>query len=306
MKNRRKEQINNILFIIAGVFIEACAVSIFVLPNDILTGGIAGVAVALKPVLAIEPVWIINFMTVSLYFLGFLTQGKQFALKTLVATFSYTISITALSFVMKLLPSNLFIMPDYLAVIYAGIFIGIGLGLVFRANASTGGMDVLALILSKLLKIRSGNAVVIVDALTVALGIFTYGIVPALTGILSVFICGQVVNKILMLHTEASKEILIISQRWEEIQEYLLKRIDRGVTYWKGQGGYTGQEKTVLMCVIKQSQYSQIEKDTLQIDPLAFIIISDVHQVQGEGFTFLQEQRMERMKLYEERGNRIS
>lgn len=290
--------IKNLALIAAGVFIEACAITFFIFPNNILTGGTAGVAVALQPLIHTDPLWTSNALVVGLYILGFFLIGKKFALKSLAATILYPVIMVLLDFVYNLFPADFFIMPDYLASIYSGVFVGIGLGLVFRAHASTGGMDILALILNKYLKIKEGNAVTIVDGLTVILGIFTYGLAPALVGLISVYVCGHMINQTLMLHASHQTELLIISEKWNEIREYLLNKVDRGVTYWNGYGGYTRQDKVVLMCIIDQKEYPQIESAIMQIDPLVFIAISDVHKVHGEGFTFRQSQRLEQLKKY--------
>lgn len=288
----------NLALIAAGVFVEACAITFFIFPNNILTGGTAGVAVALQPLIHADPLWTSNALVIGLYILGFFLIGKKFALKSFAATIMYPMIMIFLDWVYGLFPADFFIMPDYLASIYSGVFVGIGLGLVFHARASTGGMDILALLLNKYLKIKEGNAVTIVDGLTVTLGIFTYGLAPALVGLLSVYVSGHMINQTLMLHASHQTELLIISDKWDEIREYLLNKADRGVTYWNGYGGYTKQGKVVLMCIIDQKEYPQIESAIMKIDPLVFIAISDVHKVHGEGFTFRQSQRLEQLKKY--------
>lgn len=162
---------------------------------------------------------------------------------------------------------------------------GIGLGLVFRVNSSTGGMDILALILHKYLKIPEGTSVMIVDGLTVLLGVVTHGLTPALIGIMSVFVCGVAIDKTVMLGMQSAKNVMIISTEWKQIRRILLETVDRGVTILDGSGGYTQAPKPVLMCVIKQKQYPLLESSVLEIDPKAFIIVNDVHQVHGAGFT---------------------
>jgi uncharacterized membrane-anchored protein YitT (DUF2179 family) len=182
-------------------------------------------------------------------------------------------------------PKDTFVMPPYVATIYAGVIVGIGLGLVFRVNSSTGGMDILALILHKYFKIPEGTSVMIVDGLTVLLGVVTHGLTPALIGIMSVFVCGVAIDKTVMLGMQSAKNVMIISTEWKQIRRILLETVDRGVTILDGSGGYTQAPKPVLMCVIKQKQYPLLESSVLEIDPKAFIIVNDVHQVHGAGFT---------------------
>ena len=287
MINRVKE----ILIIFLGNLCVGAGVSLFVLPNNILTGGVAGVAVALEPIIPLDPVLVINVLTIGLYIVGAIVLGKEFAIKSFLSTIFYPMSVTGLAMIIQMLPQEIFIMPDWLAAIGSGVLIGLGLGLVFIVDASTGGLDIPALILSKYLKIKSGDAMAFVDGLVVLLGIFTYGFVPALIGIVSVFVMGQAINKTVLFNTQQAKNLLIISDQWQQIKTYLINTIDWGVTILEGQGGYTNEKRPVLMCVVSQKQLSKIESNIIHIDPCAFMVIHDVNQVQGEGFTFLNHER---------------
>ena len=255
-----KNRIHDLIMIILGNFVVACSVSFFILPNNILTGGVAGVAVALHPILPVDTVLMIDALTIGLFILGALLLGKQFAMKSVISTIVYPVFVTGLSKVATMFPKDTFVMPPYVATIYAGVIVGIGLGLVFRVNSSTGGMDILALILHKYFKIPEGTSVMIVDGLTVLLGVVTHGLTPALIGIMSVFVCGVAIDKTVMLGMQSA-------------------------TILDGSGGYTQAPKPVLMCVIKQKQYPLLESSVLKIDSKAFIIVNDVHQVHGAGFT---------------------
>ena len=219
---KKKNWIKDLIFVLIGNLIIACEVAFIVLPNDLLDGGIAGLSVALQPLIPIDPVWMINGLTIGLFFLGLIFLGKAFALKTVVSAIAYPVFVTILSSVAAQFPESTFVLPDYLAAIYAGVLAGFGLGLAFRANASTGGMDIPALILRKYARIPSGQAVMIIDVLTVSLGIFTYGLQKALVGIITAFIAGQVINKTVLLGSQSAKNVMIISSKWEEIQEYLM------------------------------------------------------------------------------------
>lgn len=271
--------------ILIGNFFVAIAVACFILPNHILTGGVAGVSVALEKIIPIDPVWMINGLTVGLFLVGAVVLGKGFALKSVISAICYPLFVTFCSYIVDTFYPEAFIMPDYLASIYSGIISGIGLGIVFRVNASTGGMDIPALILHKVFHIPSGTAVSIIDGLTVILGMATHGLVPALVGILSVFVSGQTINRVVMFGSQSAKEILVISNKWKEIRTYLLQTVDRGVTILEGSGGYTAQSRPVLMCVINKSQYPPIVGRIQEIDPQAFVVTSDVNEVHGPGFT---------------------
>ena len=281
-----KNRLHDFIMILLGNFVVACSVSFFILPNNILTGGVAGVSVALKPIIPLDSVLMIDILTVGLFIVGALFLGKRFAMKSIISTIFYPLFVTMLSYIVSFFPKDTFIMPAYVATIYAGVITGIGLGLVFRVNASTGGMDIVALVLHKYLKIPEGTSVMIVDGLTVLLGVLTYGLTPALIGIMSVFVCGVAIDKTVMLGMQSAKNVMIISTEWKQIRRILLETVDRGVTILDGNGGYTQAPRPVLMCVIKQKQYPILEAGVLSIDPKAFIIVNDVHQVHGAGFTY--------------------
>lgn len=286
MKNSK--HLKDLGMILLGNFVVAFGVSLFTLPNHILTGGVAGVSVALEPIFHIDTVLMINVLTISLFILGALLLGKEFALKSITSTICYPIFVTVLSSLVSKLPSDVYIMEPYLASIYSGVTTGIGLGIVFRANASTGGMDILALILNKFSRLPKGNCVMVIDSLTVLLGIYAHGLSAALIGVMSVFVSGQVINRTVVLGAQSAKNVLIISEQWAEIQKYLLETVDRGVTVLEGRGGYTDTNRPVLMCVIDQKQYPVLEKGVNEIDPKAFMIVTNVNEVHGSGFTYRQ------------------
>ena len=278
-----------IMYILLGNFLVACGTTFFILPNNILNGGTAGVAVALQPLFHIDTVWMTNALTVGLYGVGVIFLGKRFAMRSLISTICYPVFILLLNQYVNTLPRSTFIMPAYLASIYSGLLLGVGLGLVFRVDASTGGMDVPALILHKYTQLSSGDAVMVVDIATVALGIYTYGLEPALIGILSVYISGVAINRTMTLRSQAAKNVMIISDSWQVIKEVLLNEVDRGVTILEGHGGYTGNSRPVLMCVINQKQYPKLEQAVLHKDPHAFIIVNDVQEVKGYGFSYEED-----------------
>lgn len=283
---KKKNWIKDLILVLLGNLIIACEVAFIVLPNDLLDGGVAGLSVALQPLIPIDPVWTINGLTIGLFLLGLIFLGKAFALKTVVSAIAYPVFVTLLSSVAAQFPESTFVLPDYLAAVYAGVLAGFGLGLAFRANASTGGMDIPALILRKYAKIPSGQAVMIIDVLTVSLGIFTYGLQKALVGIITAFIAGQVINKTVLLGSQSAKNLMVISSKWDEIRDYLMNTLSRGVTVLSGKGGYTQQDRPVVMCVISRKEYPAVEQAINKIDPAAFMVVSDVNEIHGSGFTF--------------------
>ena len=278
-----KEKVMEMGMIVLGNLAIAIGVSFFILPSNILSGGVAGIAVALEPVFHIEPRLVINGLTIGLYILGAVLLGKQFALKTFVSTIVYPLFITVLGiwFADVRITSN-----PLLASIYGGIFVGTGIGLVYRVGGSTGGMDIPPLIINKYTHIPLSSLVMMIDGLTVLLGTIVYGIEASMIGLVSVWVCGQVINKLITLGAREAKNVLIISEKHDEVIQQIYQQIDRGVTILHATGAYTQQEKPVIMVVLYKKQFIELNRVIAAVDPEAFVIVSDVNEVQGRGFTY--------------------
>lgn len=286
----KKDNWKDFLLVIIGNFVLAIGVTVFVLPNDILTGGVAGIAVALQPLIDIDPTIIINILTVALFFVGLVFLGKQFALKTLLSSICYPMLISLLSwFLVAYFPENYFVMDRYLATIYGGIFMGCGVGLIFRCGASSGGTDIPPLVIHKYTHISLPTLVLITDALTVLLGVLTYGFQAALVGIISVFISSVSIDKMLTLGAIKSKNCIIISEHYEEMLHYIHQNLARGTTILRGYGGYTHEDRPVIMVVVSKKQYPLLQYEVQKVDPNAFIIVTDTDEVHGLGFSFQEE-----------------
>ena len=284
MKHSIKENIIEVLIVIAGNFVIAAGVSFFVLPLNILSGGVAGIAVALQPLFHLEPRIVINGLTILLYIVGAFLLGKKFALKTIASTIVYPLFITLLSGVNIHITNNML-----LASIYGGVCIGVGIGMVYRVGGSTGGMDIPPLIINKYTKIALPTLVMCIDGATVLLGALTYGIEASLIGLVSVWVCGQVIDKVITLGAREAKNVMIISEKHEELMQEIYQHINRGATILHAQGGYTRENKPVIMMVLVKKQYIELNRIIAAIDPEAFVIVSDVNEVQGEGFTYQEE-----------------
>jgi uncharacterized membrane-anchored protein YitT (DUF2179 family) len=237
----------------------------------------------LAPFVPIGSVTLIAILNMVLFLLGLIFLGKRFALNSLLSTILYPLFTVILS---RFDPAPFKTVDPILSAIYSGLLIGVGLGLVFRQSASTGGMDIPALILHKYARIPQGTSVMIVDSLTILCGLAVYGLNSVLTGLIAVFITSQSINFTQTLGAQSAYNVMVISEKWEEIRTFLLGDIDRGVTILSGKGAYSNTERPVLMCVISTRQYARIESKIAAIDPKAFIIVTNVHEVRGSGFTF--------------------
>lgn len=279
----KKEIFKDLLFVIIGNFILAVGVALFLVPNHILTGGVAGIAIAIQPLVSFSPNVMIAAMTFVLFLSGACFLGKGFMVKTALSSILYPLFVSLLGNVadMVYITEN-----PLLASIYGGVFVGLGLGLVFRTGASTGGMDIPPLVLHKYTHIPVHTLILIVDGLTVLLGMLIHGIEAALIGIISVWVSSYMINKAMMFGLREAQSIMIISEKYEEILAEIAKHLDRGATLIEASGVYTRKSRPVIMVVIFRKQFPILNRIVQHIDPNAFVIVHDVNEVQGEGFTF--------------------
>ena len=277
------ERIKDALLLIAGNFFIAAGVRFFIIPYSILSGGVAGISVALFPLLHISEEMMITILTYGLFIAGTVILGKDFFFKTLLSTLVYPPMIHLLNLVTFSVEVD-----PILASVYSGILAGIGVGLAFRADASTGGMDIPPLILHKLTGIQLSTLVMITDALTVLLGTMTYGISAVLLGLVSVYVGGITIDKVVTFGSMKAKQVMIISEKSDLISEQVLSVMGRGLTFLEGKGGFTGAHKNVLMVVVSGREYQNLVSFIEKCDPDAFVICNDTNEIRGEGFTYFR------------------
>ena len=263
-----------------GAVIYALAFDWFVAPNQIAMGGVTGLA---QVVNALEPVLPVGVMTivinVPLFLAGWRLLGGHLLVSSLFATAVSSLAIDAIAAVHTFAP-----MEPLLAALYGGAVMGAGLGLVFSQGATTGGTD----IIGKLMKRRfswlpTGKLVMIPDMAVVVLAAAVFGTVnAALYGLIQMYLLGRVMDTVLY-GWDISRVAYIITDRWEEVSRRLLE-MERGVTVLRGQGAYTGAEKRVLLVAFRQQEIVPIKRMLRQIDPRAFFIVCDAHEILGEGF----------------------
>ena len=290
MKITNKETMLDIGWILAGNLFLAMGVAWFILPNNVLTGGLAGIAIAVEPLIHVKPEVMINVLTVILFILGSLVLGKRFAMKTIVSTILYPLLLTYLSYLASdVIAPDTFIMDKYLATIYGGALMGIGVGCVFRTGASTGGMDIPPLIINKYTHIALPTLVLLTDGVTVLLGAYTHGLQAALTGILSVWVSSMLIDKTMMIGSHAAQCVMIISEKYGELMTTIHDQLERGTTILEATGGYSKGNKPVIMVVVAKKQLPELQYMIMHVDPEAFVIVTETNKVQGLGFTYEEE-----------------
>lgn len=276
-----KQKGKDIVWVVAGNAVLALAVSMFILPYDILSGGVAGIAVALQPLIPLPVTLMVNLLVVGLFILGACFLGKEFAMKTILSSLIYPVFLTFFSGRVPVLD-----LDPILASLYGGLLGGMGVGMALRTGASTGGMDIPPLIVHQLTHIEIAKLVLITDALTVLLGAFTYGLEAVLIGFVSVWASSVAIDKVLMFGGQQAKAIQIISDQYEQIIERIHSELERGTTLIEAQGGYTHEKRKIVLVVITKNQYPALMEMVTVIDKEAFVIANDTHEVKGFGFSF--------------------
>jgi uncharacterized membrane-anchored protein YitT (DUF2179 family) len=290
--------LKNIFLVIAGTLILSFGAAVFIIPFDLVTGGISGIAIILNKVIPIEFLTVDVIITITtwlLFFAGLFILGKSFALKTLISTIIYPIGV---SLFMKLTdPSFLngfFCLQAsehsetslILATTLGGVCVGAGCAVTFLGGGSTGGVDIIAFTICKIFKrLKSSTVLFVVDASIVILGMFILGdFVISLLGIFSAFIAALMVDKVFI---GSSKSFIaqIISEEYEEINKEILGKIDRGSTIIDVVGGYTGTSKKMIMVSFTVNQYAEILNIIHKKDKNAFVTIHQAHEITGEGWT---------------------
>ncbi|GAA0368237.1 YitT family protein [Bacillus horti] len=264
-------------YIILGSIIVGLAFRLFLFPNEIASGGVSGISTITGHLFGIEPAitqWVLN---IPLFIAGVIFLGKQFGVKTLVGTI-------LLPFVVYLSRNMEPITTEpLLAALFGGIGIGLGLGLVFRGKASTGGTDLAAQIIHKYTGLSLGVAVLILDGLVVTASAFAFNIEFALYALISLYVTSKTID-LVQVGLGYAKVAYIISNEAEKISQALLNDLDRGMTKLKATGGYTEDERPVLMCVVHQMEISKLKHLVKLHDPNAFVIVHNANEVLGEGF----------------------
>lgn len=281
--NFNASNMRRLLLIIAGNLLVAFASVFFILPQNILCGGVTTASMVLSSFLPIGRVPMIAILNISLFVLGYLCLGRKFAASSLISTFLYPTLVSLFS-MLDVTPFEK--VDPVLSAVYAGLLTGAGLGLVFRVNASTGGMDIPALLIHKYAGLPTGQCVMIVDTLTILSGLWIFGLNSILIGLAAVFASSFAINWISTFGGENAQNVMIISDKHKEIQTFLLNTLSRGVTILSAKGAWSEQERPVLMCCVRNREYGQLLREIADIDPHAFVIANSVHEVRGEGFTW--------------------
>jgi uncharacterized membrane-anchored protein YitT (DUF2179 family) len=268
------------LGITLGALITAISLNMFLIPNKIAAGGVSGLATVLYYLLN-WPVGVIMLVfNVPLFIIGLKVLGARYGINTLFGAAMLSIMIDLTAPFTPVLTSDLLLNS-----LYGGVVGGIGMGLVFRSKGNTAGTALAAVILNKILGIRIGQAMMAADFFVIVFaGLAFKSAELSLYALISMFVTGQIVD-LVQEGPSTSKAFFVMSNQPKQVAAAIINEMDRGVTVLQAKGGYTGESRETLLCVVSTSEVTQLKEVIYQIDPKAFVIVTTAHEVLGEGFT---------------------
>ncbi len=273
--------LKRIMWVLIGNTIYSCGIAAFVLPNDLITGGTTGIALILEHYFGLPVGLSVAIFNIVMFILAILILGKSFALTALISTFYFPWILSQfqkVQFIQNMTDDFL------LGSIFAGLMLGLGVGLVIRAGASTGGMDIPPLILNKKFGLPVSIGLYVFDFTILIIQMSFRDKERILYGILLVLIYSTLVDKVLLMG-KTQMQVKIISDHYEEINKVIQEKLDRGSTFFKTESGYLRKDSFAIMTVVSSRELPKLNELVLEIDKQAFIVINQVNEVMGRGFT---------------------
>lgn len=267
--------------IIIGATLVGLAYNIFYLPARLAAGGVSGISTILYELFQFTPAYVQWAINIPLLAVGVIFLGREFGLKTFVGTLAvpFVIWLTA--------DADLVVENPLLSAIYGGIVLGIGLGIVYRGNGSTGGTTLLAQVLKKYTGLSSGFSQLFVDGAVVITSAFVFDFELALYALMSIYVTSKVIDFV-QLQSSSTKLILVITDRADHVQQIVHEEMNRGLTKVKTVGGYSNNEKTMILCVVEQSEAVYFKKLIQDAEPESFVIFVNASEILGRGFSRAQ------------------
>ena len=289
----RKTETNPILVAIKEYLIMTVAITIlalglhlFNMPNNFTAGGMAGLSVVISELLHMNGIMfstsnLFSILNVVLLIIGFIVIGRGFGVKTVYCGLLLSGIMWVFGFFFPM--SGTLTENKLLELLFSVLLICIGQTLVFNVGGSTGGFDIIGMIIRKYFKLEIGKAIMLVDLVVVTLGFIVFGAEVGLYSLLGALMAPLIIDTSIE-NFNMSKYFIIVTTKPEEMSVFITHTIERGATRWKAEGCYTGEEKTVIMCVMSRFQARRLRAEVKKIDPHAFILVSNSSDIIGEGF----------------------
>lgn len=291
MKIKIKDRVVDYIVITIGLIIAAIGIKLFLVPGKIASGGVSGIAIILHHKFGFKVGLSMLIMNIPLFLIGLKIFGRGYGIKTLYGTVFLSFFIDSMDYIIP----NINTLVDYtkggnmlLAPIFGGVITGAGIGIVMKYGGSTGGTDIIAQIISKFTRIPTGYSMMMVDFCVIISATIVFGWEAALYAIICLYTTGVFIDKTLD-GASYLKMVFIISDEYEKIKNIVLHDIERGGTGISANGLYTNNEKKMILTVLKAKEIHELKDFIKHVDKNAFIIVTDVHEVYGEGFTPIQK-----------------
>lgn len=284
MKNLFKFNFKRFILVNIGVFIMVCGLYFFLIPNNLAVGGASGLAMLINKVFPVLPIGLVLLgLNTILFILGFLTIGRDFGGYTIYASIAMSMILSVFE---KFIPMSSPLSDDILINLIFGIFIqGFGMGIVLNQGASTGGTDIIAKIVDKYTKLSFGTGLIVSDGLITVGAVLIYGINLGMYALLGVITNAVVIDKMLA-GFENKFSVTISSREFEKINSFIIEDLDRGTTIYAAEGGFSRQDRKILATVLDRDEYIKLREFIRRTDQKAFMYVSTISEVEGEGFTY--------------------
>ena len=268
----------DVAYIVTGSFLLSYSFQVFLLPNDIISGGIASLSIILYEILGLSPALVQYAFNIPLLILSYFFLGKDVAFKTILGSMLYPLFTGLISSLQPLTTDQM------LASIFGGIVTGIGVGLVYKGKGSTGGTSTIAQLIAKYTGVTLGNATLMADGIIIVIGFFTFDLEAILFGVISLVVASKMIDVVLVGGT-TSKTVLIISDETDIIRQEILDNFERGVTLLDARGGYQNESKEMMMVVISEREITAMQEMIIKHDDDAFVVFMSASEVLGRGFS---------------------
>ncbi|MBU8851240.1 hypothetical protein C2I27_10430 [Priestia megaterium] len=269
--------VKRMLFILVGALLMAVGLEFFLVPNEVIDGGIVGISIILSHLTDIQIGFYIFVLNLPFFFIGYKQIGKTFALSTLLGVIILSIA-TSIFHDLPVLTDD-----PLLATVFGGIVLGVGVGIVIRYGGSLDGTEILAILFNKRTPFSVGETIMFFNLFILGSAGFVFGWDRAMYSLMAYFIAFKTID-IVIQGLDESKSAWIISEQYEQIGEAILARLGRGVTYLNGEGAYTGDDKKVIFCVITRLEEAKLKAIIDEIDPSAFFAVAAIAEVRGGRF----------------------
>lgn len=278
MKNK-KEMILRIIFVLLGSFLNSIAINSFIIPHKLLSGGVAGIAIVIQYIANIPSGYLILALNIPIFIYGMREVDRDFIIYSLIGTLSLSGFLVLTTGISK------YLMVDdiLLSCIFAGVIGGLGAGIVFRSRGSMGGVDIIAVAIKRKSGVNISTISLLINVIIVFIGLFINRIEIAMYTLITMYISSVVINRVIE-GFDRKKLLFIVTEKEKEVSTMIMNELGRGVTYFYGEGAYTGERKNIIYCIVTLNQIIKVKKMVEDLDPTSLMSVIDVSEVQGKGF----------------------